>query len=87
MLASLDTLPDGGWQYLTSSSPGSDESVIYVSTHNVTIRGSTVSAWFRWEYMSARTLTVYQTYRGYVARTEIDCQRDATRDMAINLRG
>jgi hypothetical protein len=25
----------------------------------------------------------YQTYRSYVARTEVDCETDSTRDMAI----
>jgi hypothetical protein len=48
-IGSLETLPAGGWQYFTSSTSGPAESAIYVSTHNVTVRGSIVTAWFRWE--------------------------------------
>lgn len=86
-LASLDAMPAGGWQYLFSSTPGAEESVVYVSTHNVTIHGSIVTAWFRWEYMTAlpgQAYTAYQNYRSYVTRTEIACEMDATRDIAVS---
>lgn len=86
-IASLDAMPAGGWQYLFSSTPGAGESVVYVSTHNVTVHGSIVTAWFRWEYMTALTgqpYTAYQNYRSYVTRTEIACEMDATRDIAVS---
>jgi hypothetical protein len=81
-LASLEPLTNGGWQYFTSSGPGSGESVLYVSTHDITIQGKLVTAWFRWEFMTNQTYAIYQTYRSFVDRTEIDCATDATRELA-----
>ena len=78
----LEPLPAGGWQYFTNSPSGSDEFIIFVSTHNVIVRGSIVTAWFRWEYMAPQTYAGYLTYRGEVVRTEIDCETSATRDLA-----
>jgi len=78
----IEPLPAGGWQYFASSASGSDEFIIYVSTHNVLVRGSIVTAWFRWEYMAPQTYAGYLTYRGEVVRTEIDCETSATRDLA-----
>lgn len=84
-MAALEPLPAGGWRYFTNSAPGSDAYVVYVSTHNVRVQGAVVTAWFRWEYMTAQTYAAYITYRSDVVRAEINCQTDALRDMAITL--
>ncbi len=79
---SLEPLPNGGWQYFTNSGAGSGESVVYVSTHDVTVKGHIVTAWFGWEFMSNQSNSMYQTYRSFVERTEMDCATDTTRDLA-----
>ena len=79
---SLETLPNGGWQYLLESGTGSNTLALYVSSHDISIHGSVVVTWFRWEYMTAQQYG-YQSYKSAAVREEIECNRDATRDLAV----
>lgn len=83
-LASLKPMPEGGWTYLNTTTSGNVESALFVSDHHVTVRGTVVAAWFRWEVNTAQTDTYSgQSYQSYVMRYEISCEKDATRDLAI----
>jgi hypothetical protein len=81
-LASLKPIPEGGWQFLMTSDQADHEDALFVSSHNMMIRGRLVTAWFRWEYMAAQTY-LNQFYQSAVVREEIDCDSAATRDLAI----
>ncbi len=78
---SLEPLPNGGWKYFTSAGSAGHDVVVFVSTHDVLVQGTLVTAWFRWEYETAQ-LNGYTAYKSAAERVEIDCTSDAMRDLA-----
>lgn len=75
-LQTLQSLPEGGWRYLTTGVTNSDQTVLYYSTHHIGLNGSVVTAWFRWEYQHDVPDGLL-TIRSLVTRDRIDCSRDA----------
>jgi hypothetical protein len=74
---SIDPLPNGGWQYITSGS-GDSANVVFASSHNMVRNGNIVTVWLRWEYMKAQS-SRFPPYKSEVVREQIDCGRLATR--------
>jgi hypothetical protein len=69
--ASLDKLPNGGWEFLMVSPDGAY--AIFGSHRHATREGSVVSLWLRYEYRESQTLDGSTSYKSVVYRDMNDC--------------
>jgi hypothetical protein len=78
--AGLDKLPAGAWVLLTVASDGTY--ALFGSHRHGTRKGSVVAVWLRYEYREAKSDSG-ATYLSEVERTLYDCERVASKLVAI----
>jgi hypothetical protein len=76
---SINPLPNGGWVYVGSLA--NTVGLFYASTHNVIRSGQIITIWIRWEYRLEQSSAYNLKFRSVVAREEVDCTRQASRDL------
>jgi hypothetical protein len=78
--ASLDKLPNGGWEYLGVMGDGT---YAFFGSHRHAIReGNIVSIWLRYEYRDQQATNANERFKSDVVRQMFDCTRMTTKSVA-----